>query len=61
MRVFNRNDNDVMEPATLIKMLERASFEEKERIRVLLDAVAVFEGSGTVPSGREKVLIVGKK
>ena len=61
MRVFNRKADDMMDPAHLIKMLERASFEERERIRVLLDAVAVVEGNGSVPSGRDKVLIVGEK
>lgn len=60
MGVFNRNDDDTLSVEKLIKTLERASFEERERIRVLLDAVAVVEGDGSTPSGRDKVLIVGK-
>ena len=61
MGVFNRKSDDTMTPAKLIKTLERASFEERERIRVLLDAVAVVERKESERSGRDKVIVFIKK
>lgn len=61
MGVFNRNSDDTMTPEKLIKTLERASFEERERIRVLLDAVAVVERKESERSGRDKVIVFIKE
>lgn len=61
MGVFNRNDDDTLSVEKLIKTLERASFEERERIRVLLDAVAVVERKESERSGRDKVLVLVKE
>lgn len=57
--MFNiRNNGNAKDMADLIRMLENASFEDRERVRLAIDAVALVETDNPKSTGRGKVIIV---